>query len=493
MDKDLYSKFLLVDNEIKRRRDNNKLANYNKNKVHRKQMAFHKCNKRNRWVFGGNRSGKSQCGAVEAVWLARGIHPYKQNKTCDGWVVSLSQQVQRDVAQSKILYYLNPDWIVDIIMLTGRKDSAQNGVIDYILVRNIFGEISKIGFKTCDQGREKFQGTSLDWVWFDEEPPFDIYLECRMRVLDRQGMIFGTMTPLKGLTWVYDKIYLNENNDPQVWFIEMEWADNPYLSKAEIDSLTSTLSADELESRRFGKFMAKGGLVYSEFDANIHVIEPFTVPKEWYDNISIDPGLHNPLSAHWYAVDFDGNIYVIAEHYMAEQTIEFHANAIIEKCRALDWKTGFDGKYSALIDSAANQKTLASPKSVSELFLDYGINVNTNVNKDLFSGISRVKSYLKNAKGEAKLFIFSTCVNMIREIKGYWWGNADVPIKKDDHAMDELRYYIMSRPEAHELQEAASVELCRLTEGVIHRLRLSSHELECAMRRRGCGEELPPC
>ena len=467
MDKDLYSKFLLVDSEIKRRRDNNKLADYNKTKVHRKQMAFHKCNKRNRWVFGGNRSGKSQCGAVEAVWLARGIHPYKQNKTCDGWVVSLSQQVQRDVAQSKILHYLNPDWIVDIIMLTGRKDSAQNGVIDYILVRNVFGEISKIGFKTCDQGREKFQGTSLDWVWFDEEPPFDIYLECRMRVLDRQGMIFGTMTPLKGLTWVYDKIYLNENNDLEVWCIEMEWADNPYLSKSEIDSLTSTLSADELESRRYGKFMAKGGLVYSEFDMNVHVIEPFTVPKEWYDNISIDPGLHNPLSAHWYAVDFDGNIYVIAEHYMAEQTIEFHANAIIEKCRALDWKTGFDGKYSALIDSAANQKTLASPKSVSELFLDYGINVNTNVNKDLFSGISRVKSYLKNAKGESKLFIFSTCVNMIREIKGYWWGNADVPIKKDDHAMDELRYYIMSRPEAHEPQKPKLNEIQRHKEKLI--------------------------
>ena len=37
---------------------------------------------------------------------------------------------------------------------------------------------------------------------------------------------------------------------------------------------------------------------------------------------------------------------------------------------------------------------------------------------------------------------------MIREIKGYWWGNNDAPIKKDDHAMDELRYYIMSRPES---------------------------------------------
>ncbi len=459
MDNELLNKLLQIDNEIKRRQRNNKLAEYNKTKVHKKQMAFHKCDKRNRWVFGGNRSGKSQCGAVEAVWLARGIHPFRPNKTCDGWVVSLSQQVQRDVAQSKILYYLNPDWIVDIIMLTGRKDSAQNGVIDYILVKNVFGEVSKIGFKTCDQGREKFQGTSLDWVWFDEEPPFDIYLECRMRVLDREGIIFGTMTPLKGLTWVYDKIYLNESADPDVWYIEMEWADNPYLSKAEIDALSRSLSSDELKSRRYGKFITRGGLVYSEFDANVHIVEPFSVPKDWYDNISIDPGLHNPLSAHWYAVDYDGNIYVIAEHYMAEQTIEFHANAIIEKCKSLDWPTGFDMRYSALIDSAANQKTLSSPKSVSEMFYDYGVNVNTNVNKDLFSGISRVKSYLKNAKGEAKLFIFSTCVNMIREIKGYWWGEADVPIKKDDHAMDELRYYIMSRPEPHEPEKPALNEI----------------------------------
>lgn len=110
-----------------------------------------------------------------------------------------------------------------------------------------------------------------------------------------------------------------------------------------------------------------------------------------------------------------------------------------------------NGKYSALIDSAANHKTLASTKSVSELFFDYGISVNTKVNKDLFSGIQRVKSYIKNANGQSKLFIFKTCVNMIREIKSYFWGNADVPIKKDDHAMDELRYYIMSRPQAKKM------------------------------------------
>ena len=56
---------------------------------------------------------------------------------------------------------------------------------------------------------------------------------------------------------------------------------------------------------------------------------------------------------------------------------------------------------------------------------------------------------------------------MIREIKGYWWGNADVPIKKDDHAMDELRYYIMSRPEAHEPQKPKLNEIQRHKEKLI--------------------------
>ena len=131
----------------------------------------------------------------------------KQNKKNVAiWVVSLSTQVQRDVAQSKILHYLNKDWIKEIVMISGKKDSCEFGIIDSIIIKNVFGGLSKIGFKSCDQGREKFQGTSLDFVWFDEEPPLDIYLECRMRVLDKKGDIFGTMTPLKGLSWVYNYI-----------------------------------------------------------------------------------------------------------------------------------------------------------------------------------------------------------------------------------------------------------------------------------------------
>lgn len=217
------SRILCIEAELMRRSKNDRLKNYNKGVIHKKQVEFHKCKKKNRWVFGGNRSGKTECGAVEAIYMARGIHPYRKNKPdVFGWVVSLSTQVQRDVAQKKILKYLNPDWIEKVIMHEGRKDSPENGVIDQLIIKNVFGGLSTIGFKSCDQGREKFQGSSLDFVWFDEEPPKDIYDECKMRVLDKCGDIFGTMTPLKGLTFVYEEIFLNKFNSKEVWYEFME-------------------------------------------------------------------------------------------------------------------------------------------------------------------------------------------------------------------------------------------------------------------------------
>ena len=239
-----------IEREQEKRRREDRLASYNAGeKKHEKQLAFHKCAKRNRWVFGGNRSGKTECGAVECVYMARGIHPYRKNRqnVC-GWVVSLSAQVQRDVAQKKILYYLRRDWIEEIVMQSGRKDSPENGVIDFIRIRNVFGGSSVIGFKSCDQGREKFQGASLDFVWFDEEPPKEIYEECRMRVIDRRGDIFGTMTPLKGLTFVYEDIFLNRMGDGEAWYEFMEWSDNPYLSREEISLLESCLDEKQLQS-----------------------------------------------------------------------------------------------------------------------------------------------------------------------------------------------------------------------------------------------------
>ena len=472
--RNIVEKLCRIEAEQKRRQENDKLAAYNTGeKKHEKQLAFHKCKKRNRWVFGGNRSGKTECGAVECVYMARGTHPYRENRRdVQGWVVSLSTQVQRDVAQKKILQYLRRDWIEDIVMISGRKDAPEHGIIDFIRVKNVLGGSSVIGFKSCDQGREKFQGTSLDFVWFDEEPPEDVYLECRMRVIDRKGDVFGTMTPLKGLTFVYNEIYLNRRGDPEIWYEFMEWRDNPYLDEDEIRAVEGAMDEKTLQSRKYGKFGADdAGLVYPEFEESVHVIEPFAIPKEWQDNISIDPGLNNPLSAHWYAVDYDDNVYVVAEHYEAGRDIDYHAERIKEISERLGWHTDGKGRVCALIDSAAKQRTLGSIKSVVELFYERDILVNPNVEKDLFSGIARVKSYLNLKNGLPNLYIFPNCVHLISELKGYRWGSGDAPRKVDDHSLDEMRYYLMSRPknvrpiEKSEVQKDKEKRMRRLRRG----------------------------
>ena len=438
-------RILSLEKEERLRYEKDKLKRYNAGKVtHLKQMEFHRCLKRNRWVFGGNRSGKTECGAVEAIWMARGIHPYRKNRErVDGWVVSVSSEVQKEVAQKKILNYLNPDWIEKIVMETGSKDFPEGGIISTIYVKNVFGNVSTISFKNCTQGREKFQGASLDFVWFDEEPTREVYQECQMRIIDKVGDVFVTMTPLSGLTWVYDEIYLNPTSDEEIWCIQMEWEDNPFLDKGEVKRLTSSLKGDDLEARRYGRFIQKGGLVYPEFEQSVHVIEPFALPTEWQAMVSVDPGLKNPLSAHFYYVDYDGVIYVAEEHYESGKEISYHAKEIIKKAKALNWAFRSDGKLEVLIDPAANQRTLASEKSVSDLFYEKGIACNTHVNKDVFSGISKVRELFQERP--PRIYIFKNCVNLIREIKGYSWGKGDTPVKRDDHAMDELRYFVAYR------------------------------------------------
>ena len=81
-------KILKIEQIQKIRKEKNRLNFYNTgDRIHKKQIEFHKCPKKNRWVFGGNRSGKTECGAVEVIYMARGNHPYREiKKATTGWL-----------------------------------------------------------------------------------------------------------------------------------------------------------------------------------------------------------------------------------------------------------------------------------------------------------------------------------------------------------------------------------------------------------------------
>jgi hypothetical protein len=66
-------------------------------------------------------------------------------------------------------------------------------------------------------------------------------------------------------------------------------------------------------------------------------------------------------------------------------------------------------------------------------------------------------------------------VNLIRELKGYFWGSGDVPKKTDDHCLDALRYYLVSRPKKKAVQEEKSV----IQKDKERRVRIASRRGRC--------------
>ena len=435
-------------------------------KKHIKQQLFFKSSARTRWIFGGNRTGKTHAGACETVWWATGTHPYNEKvneKPRDGWVVSLSSQVQRDVAQEKILCCIKDlekkygkSFILETVMSKGKKTSSEYGVIDFIVLYHFpSGGKSRIGFKNCEQGREKFQGTSLDFVWFDEEPTEDIFDECLMRTLDRGGNVWGTMTPLKGRTWVYNRIYSaaesvdgkNIKGDERgqengIGCISMTWDDNPFLCESEKKSMERHYSKDALESRKYGRFIDGTGLVYPEF-CEKNVILPFVIPKGWYTYISIDPGFREAMAVLWLAVSNDGVIHVIDEYVAKERSVSEVAMEIITRSERIGVERNKNGRFEALIDSAATQVHYGDTADYATRFRVCGIDVNPSVDKSVLEGIHRIKGLLcetdQNGRG---LVISSNCENLIAEMRGYLWGNDNKPIKKNDHCLDALRYFV---------------------------------------------------
>ena len=86
----------------------------------------------------------------------------------------------------------------DLISYTRRQ--GVSSALDGYIVQHVSGGQSMLGFKSYDQGRQKWQGESLDLVWLDEEPAQDIYIEALTRTNATDGMIYLTCTPLLGLS-----------------------------------------------------------------------------------------------------------------------------------------------------------------------------------------------------------------------------------------------------------------------------------------------------
>jgi hypothetical protein len=193
---------------------------------------------KNRWIMGGNRSGKSESNiGFDLCSFALGVHPARETpKNATIWAVANA-------------------WPLVGKLLWGEKikDYLPGLQIKQILWHNkaeeIPGEIqlkngNRIEFKAGEQGRKAFEGRPIDAIYQDEQIKSDsegIFTEMQARLLDRNGFFAGSMTPIEPQTWLEERVTELPETD-EVFYADLN--DNRksrggYIDDKEIDLMIS--------------------------------------------------------------------------------------------------------------------------------------------------------------------------------------------------------------------------------------------------------------
>ena len=140
------------------------------------------------------------------------------NEPVNGWVAGDTAKTVRDIIQLELLGPPNAHGTgmipgEDIIRCTPKAGTPD--AVDTIYVKHYDEHGEQDGVSTCqlksyDQGRIAFQGTEQHFIHLDEECPMDVYMECLIRTMTTNGIVYLTFTPLKGIT---DVVQLFQNYD----------------------------------------------------------------------------------------------------------------------------------------------------------------------------------------------------------------------------------------------------------------------------------------
>lgn len=207
--------YLALLQELDRRRRTNQLAAY---RPYPRQAQFHAAGAQNRerLFIAGNQLGKTRAGGAEWAMHLTGRYPaWWQGKTFDTpvrlWAAGVTGEGTRDNPQRVLVGppQQQAAWGTGMIpanaILHTTMGRGAPGALDSVVVRwggggDVQADESVLSFKSYEKGREKWQGETLHGVWFDEEPPLDIYSEGLTRTNATGGITIVTFTPLLGMS-----------------------------------------------------------------------------------------------------------------------------------------------------------------------------------------------------------------------------------------------------------------------------------------------------
>jgi phage terminase large subunit-like protein len=306
-------------------------------KPYPKQRFFHElgASKRERTLFAGNQLGKTLAAGNEGACHATGIYPEdwkgkRFSKPTRAWAAGVTGESTRDNPQRILLGPVGSSGTGTIPKSHIIKMSSARGVpdaVETVLVKHVSGGTSQITFKAYADGREKWQGESLDWVWFDEEPPLEIYTEGLTRTNATKGVVFCTFTPLLGMSDVVMRFWNKDHPDRAMVLMDID--DVEHYTAEEKKRIIESYPAHEREARTRGIPMLGSGRIYPVADSVLEE-EAFEPPSMWPQLVGIDfGGYDHPTAAVKLAWDKTNDVVHVTHCYrQAEQPIPVHASAI---------------------------------------------------------------------------------------------------------------------------------------------------------------------
>jgi len=231
-------------------------------------------------------------------------------------------------------------------------------------------------------------------------------------------------------------------------FIPARLADNPYLTNTD-DYEAMLLSLPEQQRKQLldGDWDIKEGAAFTEFNRNIHVVEPFKIPNNWVRFRACDYGYGSYSGVIWFAVSPDEQLVVYRELYVSKVL----ATDLADRVLALEADDGTI-RYGVLDSSLWHKRGDTGP-SLAEQMVSRGCRWRPSDRSkgSRVAGKNEVHRRLQvdEFTEEPRMVFFNTCTNLISQIPALPLDKKnpeDINTNAEDHLYDALRYGIMSRP-----------------------------------------------
>lgn len=274
------------------------------------------------------------------------------------------------------------------------------------------------------------QGMTLSGVFFDEVVlmPRSFVEQALARCSVSGSRMWFCCNPENPGHWFYRE-WIKKAEEKNALYLHFTMDDNPSLSERVKSRYERLYSGAFYDRFVLGKWAASEGVVYPMFSPEKHVFSGEKQCERFV--ISCDYGTVNPSSFGLWGLS-SGVWYRLREYYYSSKR---------EGALRTD-----EEHYAALEELAGGheiEKVIVDPSAASfiECIRRHGKFRVTKADNDVITGIRRVSAALK----EGRLMFHESCGDIIREFSLYRWSEksgADVPVKENDHAMDDLRYFV---------------------------------------------------